>query len=166
MKINDALNLLNLSSESTQADIKAAYKACSLKYHPDRNPAGAQMMIAINAAYNFLKSLNDTVKPQEGFSANDFGEELNNVLNQLFALEGLDIEVCGNWIWIGGNTKPHSKALGRNGIGCGWANKKKMWYYRPADYKSKGRGSWSIDDIRATHGSDKPQRKQRKQLAA
>lgn len=166
MNINDAFNLLNITETATQADIKKAYKAASLKYHPDRNPAGAQMMLAINAAYEFLKGLGETVTPQDGFTANDYSEELSAVLNQLFALDGIDIEVCGNWIWISGNTKPHAKALGKDGIGCYWAKKKAMWYYRPADYKSKGRGGWSIDEIRATHGSDKPQRGYQKQLAA
>jgi len=124
------------------------------------------MMIAINAAYEFLKNLGDSVTPQEGFNANDYSEELNNVLNQLFAIEGLEIEICGNWVWIGGNTKPHAKELGRGGIGCFWAKKKSLWYYRPSDYKSKGRGGWSMDDIRAEHGSNKPTRTYQKQLAA
>jgi hypothetical protein len=166
MNINDAFNLLNITDTASQAEIKKAYKASSLKYHPDRNPAGAQMMIAINAAYEFLKGLGDTVAPQEGFTASDYSEELNTVLNQLFVLDGLDIEVCGNWIWVSGNTKAHAKELGKNGIGCYWSKKKSAWYYRPADYKSKGRGAWSMDEIRAEHGSNKPKRTYQKQLAA
>lgn len=167
MNINDALNLLNISETATQADIKKAYKSASIKFHPDRNPAGAKMMIAINAAYDFLKKQGETVAPQDGFNANDYGEELNNILNQLFSLDGLEIEICGNWVWIGGNTKPHSKALGKNGLGCFWAKKKKMWYYRPADYKSRGgRGSWDMDTIRGVHGSEKATRQPNKQIAA
>ena len=166
MNINDALNLLNISETATQADIKKAYKAASIKFHPDRNPAGAKMMVAINAAYDYLKNLGQTVTPQEGFKANDYGEELNNVLNQLFALDGLILEICGNWIWIGGETKQHSAVLGKTGLGCYWAKKKKMWYYRPADYKSKGRGGWDMDTIRGVHGSEKPTKRPTKQLAA
>ena len=166
MNINDALNLLNITGTATQLEIKKAYKAASIKFHPDRNPAGAQMMIAINAAYSFLKQLGDSVAPQDGFNANDYGDELNRVLNSLLALSGLEIEICGNWIWIGGDTKPHAKALGKDGLKCFWAKKKKMWYYRPADYKSKGRGSWDMDTIRGTHGSEKPTRSPQKSLAA
>ncbi|CAM2943682.1 J domain-containing protein [Vibrio ordalii] len=167
MNINDALNLLNITATATQAEIKKAYKAASIQFHPDRNPAGAQMMIAINAAYAFLKQQGDTVSPQEGFTANNYGEELNTILNQLFALDGLEIEVCGNWVWIGGNTKAHKETLGKNGLGCLWANKKKMWYYRPSDYKSRGgRGGWDMDTIRGVHGSEKPTRTAQRQLAA
>lgn len=166
MNINDAFNLLNLSGTATQAEIKKAYKSASIKFHPDRNPAGAQMMIAINAAYDYLKQQGDTVTPQEGFQSNDYAEELNDVLNQLFALDGLELEICGNWVWISGDTKTHKDALGKNGIGCYWAKKKKMWYYRPADYKSRGRGSWSMDEIRLEHGSQKPTRTHQHQIAA
>ena len=166
MNVNDALNLLNITQAATQAEIKKAYKAASIKFHPDRNPAGAQMMIAINAAYSFLKEQGETVKPEEGFNVNDYGDELNTVLNQLFSLDGLIIEICGNWVWISGDTKKHKDALGKNGIGCYWAKKKAMWYYRPANYKSKGRGSWDIDQIRSVHGSQTPTKGSQKHLAA
>ena len=162
MNINDAFNLLNLSETSTQEEIRKAYKAASLRFHPDRNPAGAQIMIAINAAYDFLKKLGDSVTPGDNFNATDYSEEMNRVLNQLFALDGLEIEICGNWIWITGNTKPHSAKLGRKegGIGCYWSKAKTAWYYRPADFKSFGRGSMSMDEIRATHGTTKAYQKQ------
>ncbi len=168
MNINDALNLLNLDSEATQKEIKAAYKAACLKFHPDRNPAGSQMMVAINAAYDYLKNRGETVTAEEGFKANDYAEELNEILNKLFALDGIEIEICGNWIWVSGDTKPHSKRLGRKegGIGCYFSRKKSMWYYRPAEYKSKNRSGWDMDKIRENHGSNKPNRTFQKSIAA
>ena len=153
MNINDALNLLSLTSPSTQAEIKKAFKAASLKFHPDRNPAGAQMMIAINAAYDALKNLGENVEAKSDFTQNNYAEELNEVLNSLLVLEGLILEVCGNWIWISGDTKQHKKALGKDGLKCFWSNPKKMWYYRPAEYKSSSRKSTDINDIRAKYGS-------------
>ncbi|HDX0987992.1 TPA: DnaJ domain-containing protein, partial [Pasteurella multocida] len=53
MNINEALNLLNLSQNVSKDDIKKAYKKMAIKYHPDRNPAGAEVMKAINAAFEF-----------------------------------------------------------------------------------------------------------------
>ncbi|OEF63552.1 molecular chaperone DnaJ [Vibrio cyclitrophicus 1F175] len=161
MYINDALNLLSLTGSATQTEIKKAYKAACLKFHPDRNPAGAQMMIAINAAYDFLKGLEGNVEAKEGFEANDYADELNEVLNRLFGLEGIEIEVCGNWVWVTGETKAHKDVLGRKdgGIGCYFSRKKSAWYYRPAEYKSFSRKSHDMDDIRAKYGSTKPGRK-------
>uniref|UniRef100_UPI003F4ABCEB DnaJ domain-containing protein n=1 Tax=Pasteurella multocida TaxID=747 RepID=UPI003F4ABCEB len=57
MNINEALNLLNLSQNVSKDDIKKAYKKMAIKYHPDRNPAGAEVMKAINAAFEFLALL-------------------------------------------------------------------------------------------------------------
>ena len=57
MNINEALNLLNLSQNVTKEEIKKAYKKMAIKYHPDRNPAGAEVMKAINAAFEFLSGL-------------------------------------------------------------------------------------------------------------
>ncbi|MGF1703887.1 DnaJ domain-containing protein [Photobacterium makurazakiensis] len=164
MNINDAFNLLNISEKATQAEIKKAYKVACIKFHPDKNKGGTAIMQAINEAYNFLKSLGEkgtkTVEPTQGFKANNYGEEIQNVLNRLFELEGLIVEVCGNWIWISGDTKPHKDILGRKegGIGCYWSKNKKQWYYRPAEFKSYNRQSHTMDQIRAKHGSSTPQK--------
>ena len=52
-----------------------------------------------------------------------------------------------------GETKEHRTTLGKNGLGFYWASKKKAWYYRPSDWKSKSRGTWDLEKIRETHGS-------------
>lgn len=56
MNINEALNILNLSGSVTKADIAKAYKRLAVKYHPDKNPTGAEMMKIINTHiyYKFL----------------------------------------------------------------------------------------------------------------
>ena len=163
MNINDALNILNLAGTVTQDEIKKAFKACSRKYHPDRNPAEAETMKLVNVAYDFLKSLGESVTQTEGFQANDYSLEFLNVLNALFELQlahSIEIEICGNWIWITGNTKPIAKQLGRKegGLGCYFSKKKNngCWYYRPEQYKSRSRKSSSMDEIRERHGSHKP----------
>ena len=173
MNTNDALNLLSLTSPVSQTEIKKAFKAASLKFHPDRNPAGAQMMLAINGAYEFLKSLgeqveNDTQEQQSGFNGGDYPEELNNVLNSVLALDGLIIEICGSWLWLSGSTKKHAKILGRKegGLGCRYASKKQMWYFRPEEYRSSSRKSTNMDEIRSKYGSTTAFSTSRKALTA
>ena len=77
MNINDALNLLSLKSPASQDQIKKAFKIASLEYHPDRNPAGNQMMVAINSAYLLLKKSGTTVNGSNDFTENNYAEELN-----------------------------------------------------------------------------------------
>lgn len=163
MKTRDALNILNLNGDVTQEEIKKAYrKACST-YHPDRNPAGADMMKLVNAAYEALADF----KPEDlndDSEYTDFGAELNAALNAIYDCDGLEVEICGSWIWVGGNTKAHKDILKEAGFK--WASKKKLWNFRPADWKSRSRGNMSMDDIRATHGSASYRRAARKSLAA
>ena len=54
MNINEALNLLNISDKATKEEIKKAYKKMAIKFHPDRNPAGAEVMKAINKVAFFM----------------------------------------------------------------------------------------------------------------
>lgn len=162
MRVQDALNLLNLTGdEFTPEDIKKAYKRACFKFHPDRNPqTGADMMKAINAAYEFLKQIqnerDEPIKTSEDRDAYDYGEELHDILNKLYALNlpDIEIEVCGNWLWVGNTTKEHAPLLNRKeGIGLGWAKAKKKWFYRPSDYTKSSRKEYSMNEIRDMHGS-------------
>jgi curved DNA-binding protein CbpA len=168
MNVNQAMNVLNLTGSVTQKDIKKAYKLASIKYHPDKNPAGAEMMKIINNAFELLSKLGEQVEMGQNAESYDYGEIINQVLNQLVTLEGITIEICGNWVWVGGETKPHAKRLGRKegGIGCIFSKKKAMWYYRPKEYKSSSRRSHSMEEIRELHGSTTINAKGPKRLAA
>ncbi len=161
MIIQDALKILSIIGEYTPDSIKLAYrKACS-QYHPDRNPAGLEMMKLVNQAYEALK--NESGKAESNGDLSSYGEDIFNALSKIIHL-GLDIEICGAWVWIHGNTKPHKETLKEAGFR--WAPKKMLWYFRPADYKSRGRGKFSMDEIRNTHGSEKVTIKDRQKLKA
>jgi curved DNA-binding protein CbpA len=148
----DACKILNLSGDITPEIVKKAYrKACSL-YHPDRNPAGLEMMKAVNQAYDVLRDLTDTVTFDEPNQS--FGADLNDALNAIVGLPGIEIEVCGTWVWVSGDTRQHKEILKASGYL--WASKKLMWYYRPEEYKRKRGGNvFSIDEIRSSYGSSK-----------
>ena len=150
MNVKDAMSILNLSGNITPQITKMAYRRASAKYHPDRNPAGTEMMKAVNSAYDALK---DFTGAAEETVDGAYGDELNSALNVVVDLPGVHVEVCGSWIWVTGDTKPHKEALGKNGAGFHYAGKKKAWYFRPSDWSSKSRGNWSLDRIRETHGS-------------
>lgn len=150
MNIYDAAKILGVSGELTKKDIKAAYVAACKKYHPDINPAGAEMMKVINAAYNALKDYTGNIKDEQP----DYGELFNNALNSILPLAGLEIEVCGVWIWVTGETRQHKNALKASGFK--WASKKKAWHFRPEQYKSRSKGQTSLEDIRAKYGSKRP----------
>ncbi len=152
----DAFKILGLSGEITPEIIKCTYRRASMKYHPDRNPSGLEMMQLVNAAYQEIKDYNG--KADISSDTAKYGENLCTALNNIINL-GLDIEVCGAWIWVSGDTKTHKEILKENGFK--WAPKKMRWYYRPNDYKSRAQGTWSMNKIREIYGSDAIKNEQR-----
>jgi hypothetical protein len=153
MNIKDALSILGLTAQADQTAIKTAYRKACIKYHPDRNPAGLEMMKAVNVAYQFLCEIdyNGAERPiDEAVNAN-FGDELNAAINAVVGLAGIKIEVCGAWVWLTGDTRSHKDAI--KAAGYWWACKKAAWYFRPADYKSSNRGDWDLEQIRDKYGS-------------
>ena len=164
MKITDAAKVLGLNGDVTAEDVKSAYRKAAMKYHPDRNPAGAEMMKIINAAFDALKDYSGEIpSSDEEEAAEDYPEAVNNALNAIMGLAGLDIEICGAWVWVSGETYKHKVVLKE--AGYKFASKKKSWYFRPEDWRSASRGSCSMDEIRGKYGSSKPKRPSQKALA-
>ena len=168
MNINTALSILGLEAgQHTSKEIKAAYKKACLKYHPDRNPAGAEMMQAINEAWDTLKDLESAEtdeKEQSSYDA-EFSDKLSEALNAVINLSGVDIEVCGSWVWVTGETYQYKDII--KAAGYRWAKKKAAWYFRPADENTKRRGgSWSMDKIRGSHGSKKVKTRTQRAISA
>ena len=157
MKINEAFQILGLSGETTPEQTKLAYRKACAKYHPDRNPAGLEMMKMVNQAYESVKDY--TGETSTTIETMLYGDELSDALNAILDF-GLTIEICGSWVWVSGDTKPCKEILKENGFK--WASKKLMWYFRPDDYKSKGKGKHSIDEIREKYGSERVYNKQAK----
>lgn len=164
MDIQTASTLLNLTAGTYSAkDIKKAYKVVSIKFHPDKNKAGAEMMQAINEAYNTLKGLESVTVGE--VKHNDYADILNEALNSIINCDGLEIEVCGSWVWVGGNTKDHKDVI--KGAGFFWAKKKAKWYYRPAEFKaSRRRNTYTMDQIRENHGTKTVKTQKTKALVA
>jgi DnaJ domain len=148
INVRDSLKILGVSGSFDPSIIKAAYRKCCAKYHPDRNPAGLEMMKSVNLAYECVRDMTDNISLDE--SVLNYGDDLNDAINAIINL-GLDIDVCGSWVWVTGNTKEHKTILKSSGYK--WARKKVAWYFRPADFKSFSRGKFSLDQIKEKYGA-------------
>lgn len=104
----DALKVLGLFGQVSPEIIKQAYKKACSKYHPDRNPAGLEIMKMVNIAYEVLKAYDGKATVNEASA--QYGEEVAQALNQISHL-GLTIEICGAWVWVSGDTKSHKEVL-------------------------------------------------------
>lgn len=155
MKTSDAAEILGLSGEIDRAAVKTAYREAAMRYHPDRNPAGAKMMIIVNAAYEALKDFAGELGTAATVDSEvTYPAAVNAALNAVIALAGLEIEVCGAWVWVTGATYLHRAEL--KAAGFRYASKKQRWYFRPEGWRSVSRGAFSMDDIRDKYGSSSP----------
>jgi len=154
MNIREAVQILKPAA-SNKEELKKAYREAARKYHPDLNPHGAELMKLINQAYEVLLQDLTAWSPWKEADQNEediaLDERIQELLRQIGHLPGLKFEICGNWLWVSGNTYLHRKQLKEAGLF--FAPKKKMWFWRPEEYKSHSRGQWSIEEIRDRHGS-------------
>jgi hypothetical protein len=131
-------------------EAKREYKRLALIHHPDRGGDTA-MMQEINRQYEELME-----NPFFGFSkakpeAQEDFLKFPEIIEQIIRFD-ITIEVCGNWIWLSGNTISYREELKK--IGFFFAPKKVMWYWRPKDFKSANNRPKDMDYIRSKYGSD------------
>lgn len=137
-----------ITFNSTINDIKKQYKKLAFRYHPDVGGSTKQMQ-EVNAEYE--KALAEIGKMHNKNYSVD--ADFINLIDALIKLkmQNVVIEICGWFIYVTGDTKPHKSSL--KSLGLLWNNNKKCWYYKPAWYHKIGRESWSMNRIRSTWGS-------------
>lgn len=138
----------------TLDELKAEYRRLAVKYHPDTG-GDLETMKAVNAEHDRVfeilkKKHNDSA--DEYHQTTETAEEFRDIINALLTLPGLEIELCGSWLWIGGNTLEHREKLRE--LGCKWSQTKKLWHWHHAEDGSKWyRGKRSMNEIRSKYGS-------------
>jgi hypothetical protein len=138
------------STSRTLDEVKREYKRLAMLHHPDRG-GNTSTMQEINRQYEQI--IND---PFFGFSntkpeAQEDFITFPEIIEQIIRFD-ITIEVCGNWIWISGNTIRYREELKK--IGFFFAPKKAMWYWRPKDFKSANNRPKDMEYIRSKYGSD------------
>lgn len=139
----------------TLNEVKAEYKILAKQYHSDVSGYDTTaIMQEINKEYSYAiakiaKGGNLSTEDIESEILN--AEAYKNAVSVVTNLPGITVELCGGWLWIGGNTYPVRNALKEAGFY--FASAKKMWYFRTAEYAVRSHKSHSIDEIRTKYGS-------------
>ena len=138
----------------TLDELKKQYRRLAMAHHPDRG-GSTVIMQQINAEHDRLFEI---LKKQHNASADEYHQttetaaEFRDIIEALLKLDGLEVELCGSWVWIGGETKKHKEAL--KAAGCRWSQNKKKWYWRHEEEGRKWhRGNKTMDQIRRKYGS-------------
>lgn len=136
--------------------LKHEYRRLCMIHHPDRGGDTATMA-AINQEYDEafrrLQSGRTTQQTTETHEAEEAPEAFRAVISRLVILAGINIEICGSWVWVTGNTYPNREAL--KAAGLRYSKGKAAWYWKPEGSHSKARRNYSMDEIRQLHGSER-----------
>ena len=139
----------------TAEDVKHQFRENAKKYHPDLggNPEDFKAMyIEFEQLWEQYKNIhrNAEGKTYEK-ETTETPDEFADIINTLVRLNGVQVEICGSWIWASGNTMTHKDTLKQ--LGFKWAHKKKAWYYHSEPYRKRSHRKLTLDEIREMFGS-------------
>lgn len=146
--------LAYFAASMTTDEIKTEYRRLAMANHPDHGGSTATMQ-QINAEYAFaMARAIRTEKPgkteEEYADLASVHEAIRAAIEAIINCAGLNIEICGLWVWVDGDTRTHKEQL--KAAGYRWASKKVKWYY--AGIPAGGRGKMDMDEIRERYGSE------------
>lgn len=146
------------SNPQTLEELKQQYKQLALKHHPDLGGNTSDMQ-SINNEYDLLfAKLKNTHATAEGKTyttkteTTETSDEFKNIINALINFKGINIELCGSWLWVTGNTRVNKEIL--KGLHFRWSKSKCAWYYHSNDYRKASSKTYSLDEIRDLYGSE------------
>ena len=152
----------------TAEELKKEYRHIAKRLHPDlggEKEAFQAMQLEFENAWEKLKNVH--VNREGEFYEKETKEtasEFMDIIEELLQLRGVETEICGNWIWCSGSTKPHKEKLKE--MGFKFSRKKCAWYWHQDGYKRWHDREYSMDEIRSMYGSQKYTRdKEEKRLA-
>lgn len=143
----------------TAEELKKAYRKLAMKYHPDMGGTDAEMQEINNEYEQLFARLKDVHKNVKGetYTAKEATAETPaefiEIISKIINLQGVDIEICGSWIWLHGNTKEYKDIF--KALKFRWSANKKSWYWHADGYKRRSRGKYTMDEIRDMWGSAK-----------
>lgn len=134
--------------------LKAEYRRLANLFHPDHG-GDVEKMKEINAehdkVFEVLKHQHNMEHPN--YQTTETAEEFRTIIDALFKIgSDIEIELCGRWLWIDGDTRKHKDEL--KACGCKWSNNKKKWYWHHVeDGTPFNHRSHTMQEIRSAYGS-------------
>lgn len=157
---------------NTIDEVKKQYKQLVKQYHPDLHTADEYdhfnaLMGSINEEYDYIinhwseytpakqTATDGTQTTQKAdttqTASGEISPEMQAILNILNAVDGININIVGSWIWVDGNTRPVKDQL--KAAGLKWHSKKVMWFWAPSDSKKRRyRGNTTFEENAEKYG--------------
>ncbi len=151
----------------TRDEIKEEYRRLCRANHPDlfaqesEDVQGKQTRIMQEINAEFAIAMDAAVRAEKPGQSEasyagsaDLAERIRQAIEAVIRFDNIDIEICGAWVWLHGETYPIKDHLKANGYR--WGRQKRLWYF--AGIASSSRSSHSMDEIRDRYGSERVNR--------
>ncbi|MGR3178692.1 MAG: hypothetical protein ACUZ8E_11600 [Candidatus Anammoxibacter sp.] len=148
------------SQYKTVSETKQAYKKLAFLLHPDRKNGSHEAFVSMQALYLAkLKSLHGQTstgfdKKEHTYYYNQAVEsEVMEKITELLNLKAndIDIELCGVWLWVSGNTRAYKEKLKK--LALRWHSSRGKWYFHTKTNRKRKMSKMSMDQIRYAYGS-------------
>lgn len=135
-------------------NLREQYRKLAKKYHPDLNPnVDENLMKEVNNEYEQLLSGIHTVngKNYSYDAEKSWQSKFIETLKLFASINGIFVEMIGNWIWISGETKPIKEKIKE--LGFKFSGKKLAWYWKNYIYFKQTNKKFQLDELRDIYGS-------------
>lgn len=148
-------------------ELKKEYRKLVMANHPDNggdDKIMAEIIKEYKATFEVLKAKHNAEAKTDKTKKATFetADSFIDILNKIMGFEGLEMEICGSWLWVSGNTYPCKETLKAEGFQ--WSNKHKKWFwYHGIVGTQKSRKSYAknFEQVRDWHGSEKVENESR-----
>lgn len=151
----------------TAEELKKEYRRLAKQLHPDLGGNEEEIKVMQNEFEKLWERLKNVHKNSEGESytreTTETAKEFIHIIEVLTHLDGIEVEICGSWVWVSGNTKEYREILKQ--LNFKWAYKKQAWYYHTEPFRKRSKRKLTLDEIRDMFGSQKYQNQKEEQLS-
>lgn len=136
---------------------KQKYRELVKQYHPDNGGTGEELKeisAEFSTWWDHYKNIHTNADGKTYTSekeTTETAEQFMDIIRNLSNLPNIEIEICGSWLWITGNTYPVRTQLSE--FGCRWSRGKKKWYWTQDDFTKARYKKPSMEQIRQRYGS-------------